>query len=184
VADYSPRDIHAAEKAAAEHLLSFFPDIPMTVDTYLAKRNSLQDALWPTVPLMPGVRKLIFHLKQHGIPIAIATSTRRRNLALKTSHLGDVFECFDGKIVCGDDAEYNMRGKPYPDIFLIAAKELLGQPVGSIHAQDSELTRENKDTRQRGLIFEDSLPGVQAGKRAGMNGWSISPSSLFAAVHQ
>jgi pseudouridine 5'-phosphatase len=156
----------------------------MTLDAYLTKRNSLQDALWPTVPLLPGVRKLVLHLKQHSIPIAIATSTRRRNLALKTSHLGDVFECFDGKIVCGDDLGYNMRGKPYPDIFLIAAKELLDRPVGSIHVQDSELTIENKDQRSRGLVFEDSLPGVQAGKRAGMNGWSISPSSLFAAVHQ
>ncbi|KAG5722184.1 putative uncharacterized hydrolase, partial [Termitomyces sp. T112] len=74
------------EIAAAEHLLSFFPDIPLTLDSYLSQRNTLQDDIWPTVPLLPGVRKLVLHLKACNIPIAVATGSKRRNFELKTGH--------------------------------------------------------------------------------------------------
>ncbi|KAG6911159.1 hypothetical protein DXG01_003899 [Tephrocybe rancida] len=153
------------ELPAAEHLLSFFPDIPLTINSYLTQRNSLQDAIWPTVPLLPGVRKLVLHLKAHGIPIAVATGSKRRNFELKTGHLNEVFDCFEGKIVCGDDAQYGMRGKPFPDIFLVAAREMLGKDVGQADACNPD----QQDERSRGLVFEDAVPGMQAGKRAGMS---------------
>ncbi|KAG6831768.1 hypothetical protein H0H92_007920 [Tricholoma furcatifolium] len=153
------------EIPAAEHLLSFFPDIPLTVHSYLSERNTRQDAIWPTVPLLPGVRKLVLHLQAHNIPIAVATGSKRRNFELKTNHLGEVFDCFQGKIVCGDDSQYNMRGKPYPDIFLVAAREMLGRDVG-----ETETCSPSQEVeRSRGLVFEDGVPGMQAGKRAGMS---------------
>ena len=31
-----------------------------------------------------------------------------------------------------------------------------------------------REERKRGLVFEDAIPGVQAGKRAGMNGQVLS----------
>jgi len=156
----------SAEKEAALHLLSFFPDIPLDMATYLSERNALQDKLWPTVPLLPGVRKLVLHLKEHNIPIAIATSSRRRNFEMKTQHLQDVFGCFGDKIICGDDS-HKIKGKPAPDIFLVAAKELLGRDVG---VPDVQPTSEQHEVRRRGLVFEDGLPGMQAAKRAGMSG--------------
>jgi pseudouridine-5'-monophosphatase len=60
-----------------------------------------------------------------------------------------------------------MRGKPEPDMFLMAAKERLGFAVGN--AQGS-CTDEERNVRAKGLVFEDGLAGVQGGKRAGMNG--------------
>ncbi|KAJ7139057.1 HAD-like domain-containing protein [Mycena epipterygia] len=154
------------EHDAAVHLLSFFPDISLTVLSYLEQRNALQDKLWPTVPLLPGVRKLILHLKAHNIPMAVATSSRRRNFELKTGHLGEIFDCFEGKVVCGDDKKWNMRGKPEPDIFLVAAREILGRDVGPA---DTSVTTSQLEERRKGLVFEDALPGMQAGKRAGMS---------------
>ncbi|KAF5346313.1 hypothetical protein D9758_011484 [Tetrapyrgos nigripes] len=177
------------ERAAALHLLSFFPDIDLDLETYLKERNRLQDLAWPTVPLLPGTRKLVLHLKKHSIPIAIATGSRRRNYELKTRAEGaqpekrEVFEAFEEKVACGDDTQYGMRGKPNPDVFLVAAKELLGRNVGKLVGVDEEgseyLTKEQLDERAKGLVFEDALPGMQAGKRAGMNViWVPDPNLL------
>ncbi|KAF4621454.1 hypothetical protein D9613_000507 [Agrocybe pediades] len=164
------------EREAAIHTLSFFPDIDLSVDDFLVERNRVQDSLWPTVPLLPGIRKLVHHLKKHNIPLAVATSSRRRNFEMKTAHLQDVFGCFEGKIVCGDDVQYNMKGKPAPDIFLTTAATFLGRDVGK--PQDIP-TAHQIDERQKGLVFEDAIPGVQAGKRAGMSVvWVPDPNLL------
>ncbi|KIK68970.1 hypothetical protein GYMLUDRAFT_80355 [Collybiopsis luxurians FD-317 M1] len=159
------------EKESASHLLSFFPDISLTVEDYQTQLNVLQDLAWPAVPLLPGVRKLVQHLRKHNIPIAVATSSRRGKYVKKTGHLGDVFGCFDEKVVCGDDLRDGMRGKPNPDIFLLAAKEMLGRDVGPLKGENEEgveVTEEQKKERAKGLVFEDAFLGMQAGKRAGM----------------
>jgi pseudouridine-5'-monophosphatase len=94
-----------AEYESTAHLLSCFPDVPLTVPEYLEQRNARQNKLWPMVPLLPGVKKLVLHLRAHNIPMAVATSSRRTTFELKTGHLGEVFDCFDGKVVCGDDKQ-------------------------------------------------------------------------------
>ncbi|KAK1228703.1 hypothetical protein PQX77_008197 [Marasmius sp. AFHP31] len=165
------------ERAAAEHLLSFYPDIDLPLESYLQQRNTLQDLRWPTVPLLPGVRKLILHLKKHSIPIAVATGSRRRNYELKTGHLGEIFDLFDGKVVCADDKQWDMKGKPEPDIFLTAAREMLGRDVGK--PRDNAISSEQLQERARGLVFEDALPGMQAGKRAGMSVIWVPDSRLL-----
>jgi pseudouridine-5'-monophosphatase len=86
---------------------------------------------------------------------------------MKTAHLQDVFGCFEGKVICGDDAHYRIRGKPSPDIFITATRELLSRDVGAV---DGAITEKQKEERRKGLVFEDGLPGMQAGKRAGMSG--------------
>ncbi len=151
------------------HLLSFFPDIPLTIDDYLARRTIRQDARWPHVQLLPGVERLIAHLAAHGVPIAIASGSQRRNYELKTAHLQHVFGLFKGHVVCGDDGVG--RGKPFPDVFLAAARSL-GRAVGpNEDFRDAAGVGEaERVERARGLVFEDAIPGVQAGRRAGMNG--------------
>ena len=62
-----------------------------------------------------------------------------------------------------------MKGKLAPDIFLTTAREMLNRDVG--HPEIS-LTDIQICERGKGLVFEDALPGVQAGKRAGMSGMS------------
>jgi len=164
------------ERQAAEHLLSFFPGIPLAISDYLTQRDIEQEKKWPTVALLPGVRRLVLHLKAHNIPIAIATGSWRRNFTMKTAHLGEVFNCFEGRVVCADDAKYVMKGKPAPDVFLTAAKELLGRDVG-IPGERCNDTQEEE--RASGLVFEDAIPGFQAGKRAGMSVvWVPDPALL------
>jgi pseudouridine 5'-phosphatase len=160
---YCDATCSVAERDAASHLLSFFPDIDLTIDDYLAQRDEAQDALWPTVPLLPGARKLIEHLHKYKVPMAIATGSRRRNYELKTSRLGVVFDLFDGKIVCADDGVIETgRGKPHPDIYLWAAKNLLMRDIGEIATTGSELSPEQRQERARGIVFEDAIPGFQA----------------------
>ncbi|KAI9209394.1 HAD-like domain-containing protein [Polychytrium aggregatum] len=126
--------------------------IPMTVDEYLAERNAGHEALFPHCRPLPGVMKLVSHLKKHNIPIAVATSSHRSAFELKSSLNGELFGLFDGHITCGDDPSIK-HGKPAPDLFLAAAKAL-GNPL--------------VDPRSC-LVFEDSNPGVLAGLNAGMS---------------
>jgi pseudouridine 5'-phosphatase len=160
----------AAEREAAAHLLSHFPGIELTIDDYLRQRDEQQDKLWPTVPLLPGVARLVRHLHRHRIPMAIATGSRRRTFTLKISGHPEIFDLFEGKMACADDGAVPPgRGKPYPDIYLFAARELLGRAVGSPSAEaHGEVNESERVERAKGLVFEDAIPGMQAGYRAGM----------------
>ena len=170
-----------AQQAAAEHLFSLFPDIPLTIDDYLARRQILQDARWPHVQLLPGVERLVAHLVAHTVPIAIASGSARRNFELKTAHLQHVFAHFGENVVCGDDDGAG-RSKPFPDVYLAAARKL-GRDVG-LNNEGDVVGEAEREERAGGLVFEDAILGVQAGKRAGMCGafcflfFVFSPSVL------
>jgi len=134
--------------------------------------------MWPKVPLLPGIKRLVDHLHKNDIPMAIATGSRRAKYELKTSNHEELFKLFNGKVVCSDDPQYaGMRGKPNPDIFLTAAAVMLGKDVGTAQ---TEPTEEQIAQRRKGLVLEDALSGVQAGKRAGMNGGHSRRSSFSA----
>ncbi|KZV69371.1 HAD-like protein [Peniophora sp. CONT] len=163
------------ERAAAEHLLASFPGIGLQIDEYLAKRTELQDKKWPHVTLLPGVERLVKHLHAHNVPTAIATGSQRRNFEMKSGHLQEVFGLFEERVVCGDDPWIKVdggKGKPAPDVFLVAAR-VLGRKVGEKAPQgeiEGVLVPDAEEAeRAKGLVFEDALPGVRAGKRAGMN---------------
>ncbi|CDO76967.1 hypothetical protein BN946_scf184281.g14 [Trametes cinnabarina] len=161
------------EREAAAHLLSFFPDLPpsFTIDYYLQARRELQDKRWPSVRPLPGALKLVQHLHKHQVPIALATGSQRRNFELKSSHLSELFDCFEGGIVCADDGLVRPgRGKPHPDIFLVAAEKFLQRKVGTGEVGEDHVSEEETAERAKGLVFEDAIPGVQAAKRAGMKG--------------
>ncbi len=82
-----------------------------------------------------------------------------------------LFGKFEGKVVCADDGLVRPgRGKPHPDIFLVTAKEKLGRDVGEGEESEGRVTERQREERVKGLVFEDAIPGMQAGKRAGANG--------------
>ncbi|KAI0690286.1 HAD-like protein [Cerioporus squamosus] len=171
------------EREAAAHLLSFFPDLPpsFTIDYYLDARRSLQDQRWPSVRPLPGALKLVQHLHAHGVPIALATGSQRRNFELKSSHLGALFDCFEGRVVCADDGLIAPgRGKPHPDIFLVAAERFLKLDVGQGEVQEGHVSEKQREVRAKGLVFEDGIPGVQAGKRAGMSVVWVPDANLLS----
>jgi len=138
----------------------------LTVDDYLTQYDTALASLWPTVTFLPGALKLVQHLHKHGVPMAIATGSRRKNYLAKTRHLSALFSLFGDHVVCGDDLRKGMSGKPAPDIFLLAAREILGLNVG---VANSPCTEGERAERERGLVFEDGISGLQGGKRAGMS---------------
>jgi len=93
--------------------------------------------------LSPNVRPCFEKLREKNIPQAIATSGTHRWVNAVIDKL-EIREFFD-TIVSSDDTDG--RGKPFPDVFLLAAKNLKKNPAKS-------------------LIIEDSHNGIKAGKIA------------------
>ncbi|RRT45969.1 hypothetical protein B296_00048164, partial [Ensete ventricosum] len=99
---------------------------------------------WPQAKALPGVNRLIKHLHNHGIPLALASNSIRKHIEIKISYQQGWKESFS-VILGGDDV---IHGKPSPDIFLEAAKRL-GVDISKC------------------LVIEDSLVGVRGAKAAG-----------------
>lgn len=96
------------------------------------------------VPLKPGVREFLPFLKERGVRMAVASSNDAQLIeaCLKAQ---DVRQYFDAVITACEVK----KGKPAPDVYLEAAKRLGVKPENC-------------------LVFEDIVPGIQAGKSAGM----------------
>ncbi|MDP4084819.1 MAG: HAD family phosphatase [Bacillota bacterium] len=94
--------------------------------------------------LFPGAIPLLTLLKKHNIPTALASSSdkMRINMVLEQCHLHDFFDY----TISGEDFE---NGKPFPDIFLAAAKKLTIPPAKCV-------------------VIEDSNNGITAAKKANM----------------
>ena len=121
--------------------------LPITAEQYIEQKQALIPQAFPNCHPMPGAMRLIRHLKQQQIPIAVATSSHRDLFEIKTTHHKDWFSLFD-QIITGDDPQIE-NGKPSPDIFLIAAER-----IGACADQT--------------LVFEDAPSGLQAGIAANM----------------
>ena len=48
--------------------------------------------------LKPGVARLVTHIKQHRVPAAIATSSRKTNSRVKMSGHSELFSMFSHKV--------------------------------------------------------------------------------------
>lgn len=104
-------------------------------------------SLSPSIQKMKSALELVQHLKTKKVKLAIATSSSRVSMVKKLEYHQDLCELMD-LIVCGDDNELR-RGKPHPDIYILAANRLQVMP-------------------KHCLVFEDALIGVQAGHAANM----------------
>ena len=84
------------------------------------------------LPLKPGCVEILDFLKENGIKMALATSTNKEmaHENLKRVGLYDYFEA----IVTGDMIK---RGKPNPDIFILAGKLIGADPSQTIVCEDS-----------------------------------------------
>ena len=101
-------------------------------------------ALEAPIEPQPGVRQVLAWLQARRVPRALASSSARPwiEASLRAIGLSEAFSV----VVAGPDVP---RGKPAPDIFLLAARRLGVAP-------------------DRCLVIEDSPLGVQAGRAAGM----------------
>lgn len=122
-------------------------DLPMTPEAYLAEREAALERRMPEAEAMPGARDLCDALAALGVPRAVATSSSARLFDLKVARHADWFGSFEA-IVLGDDPRLR-HGKPAPDIFLLAARDLGVEPGACV-------------------VVEDAPAGVEAARAAGM----------------
>ncbi|PSW67405.1 phosphatase [Photobacterium leiognathi subsp. mandapamensis] len=101
------------------------------------------------IPVKNGVIELLQWLQQQHVPMVVATSTNKQ-LALKKLELAGLSSFFSA-ITAGDEVS---KGKPDPEIYLLAAKRLNVKP-------------------EQCLAFEDSNNGIKAAIAANMQAFQI-----------
>jgi len=102
---------------------------------------------------VPGAVELVRELRVNGFRTAIATSADRVKLDANLREAGLVEEDFDA-VLTGLDV---VRKKPFPDIYLEAARRIGVAPADC-------------------LVIEDAIEGIRAGKEAGSTCVGISTS--------
>jgi len=133
--------IHDAERA---RLLSAHLGTTIDSDRFNAIWDRLTYAQFGAgIPLKPGAVALLGRIDALGLPMALATSSRRAPAQAKLA-VADLARWFR-KVVTFDDVA---QAKPAPDPYLLAAAWLGVAPA-------------------RCLVFEDSDPGAQAAAAAG-----------------
>jgi beta-phosphoglucomutase len=124
----------------------FGPETPTDEVESIAdeKEIAFREIIRSQVPLAPGVRELLTVLRKNEFRLAVGSSGPRENveLVLDAGKLGDYFDAY----VHGGEVR---RGKPAPDVFLLAAQRLEVPP-------------------QNCAVIEDAPAGIQAAKAAGM----------------
>ena len=123
-------------------------EIKLTPEEFKKKRDELLIEPFKNCKFMKGAKETTHKCKYDlNLKVAIATSSSRFNFENKTYNLKNwLKEDFD-VIILGDDKRIK-NGKPAPDIFILAAKDLGLEP------QDC-------------IIFEDALSGITAAIRSG-----------------
>ena len=127
-------------------------------DQLLAVRQPIAEALLIHAPPMPGAQALVERCSQLAVPMALATSSSRSAVELKAGP--HPWLAAITVRVHGDDPQLQ-RGKPAPDVFLLAA-ERLGVKASASWA------------------FEDSPAGAAAALAAGCEVHVLPPSHLDA----
>lgn len=121
--------------------------LPIEPQEYLRRRALRLDELFPLSKEKPGAEAFTRALAARGVPIAVATSSERHLFERKTLEHRDWFSVFCAVIV-GDDPRVK-KGKPAPDVFLVAAGEIGARPEDCV-------------------VFEDAPAGLAAAHAAGM----------------
>jgi len=102
-------------------------------------------ALEAGVAPLPGAEPLLRQLRHVGIGIAVVSSSRNCAAVLAATGLSALV---DVRVDGMDAVTLGLPGKPAPDLFLEAARRLGVEP-------------------RRGILFEDAIAGVEAGRRGG-----------------
>lgn len=142
--------------------------LPISREQFARESAEQMRLHFPDCRPLPGAEEILANLSRarnesgEKIELALASSTKSRSYELKTSspetkRLIDFFQ--PDRIVLGDDPRVPQgRGKPAPDIYLVAL-----QSLNSMQDSGKKPILPNEC-----LVFEDSVAGVEAGRRAGM----------------
>ncbi len=138
---YSPRAVSfgrliglTASDTAAVLYEIYGPEFPYP--EVFAKRNSFYEDDIETngIPVKPGLLELLDYLEANQVVKAVASSTPCWFAPRKLAHAG-LDQRFN-VVICGDMVQ---RGKPAPDLFLEAARQLNVPPESCIVLEDSEV---------------------------------------------
>ncbi|CAI5502332.1 unnamed protein product [Closterium sp. Naga37s-1] len=121
----------------------------MSAEEFLREREAPLREEFPHCKLLPGAERLIRHLHEHNIPMAIGTGSHKIHFGLKTANHTALFSLMRHSVL-GDDPEV-VNGKPAPDVFRVAAARFDPPP-----------------SPDNVLVFEDAPLGVDAARNAGM----------------
>jgi beta-phosphoglucomutase family hydrolase len=126
------------------------PSDPPGYDTVCAL-GKFKDVLFEQVLHSEGVEvyeesvALIRHLSDRGFKLGVVSSSHHCKAVLKVAGVDRLFDVVvDGNLT----DQLHLAGKPAPDAFLVAAKQLEVEP-------------------NRSVVFEDAISGVQAGCAGG-----------------
>jgi beta-phosphoglucomutase-like phosphatase (HAD superfamily) len=86
----------------------------------------------PSIPLKPGARELLDWAARRRLPMAVASSSRHRLIEAVLGAKG--LRAYFHTVVSGQDVA---RGKPAPDIFLLAASRLGVPPSECVVLEDA-----------------------------------------------
>jgi pseudouridine 5'-phosphatase len=141
--------------------------LPISRDQWAAEISEQMRRNFPDCEPLPGAEKLLLNLSRAQnassggrMELALATTTKSSSYELKMSKpatraLLDLIE--PERRIRGDDPRLRQgRSKPAPDLYLIA--------LDTINAS----VRETPILPKECLVFEDSVAGVEAARRAGM----------------
>jgi len=97
------------------------------------------------VETFEGSIQLVHHLRRLGVKTAVVSASHNCQEVLKAANIANLFDArVDGAVA----SDLDLPGKPAPDTFLAAAKQLGVEP-------------------KRAVVVEDALSGVQAGVTGG-----------------
>lgn len=156
--DQTFRDVQGMRVADSARLFCERFMLPISPEEAMAERDDLFLEAVPTrLHACPGLYSLLDDLAARNLPLGVATSGHSRYvaLALQTLGLNGRFQA----VAAGDEVE---RGKPAPDIYLLAAERMGVSP-------------------ERCLALEDAPLGVEAAVAAGMRCVAV-PSQWTAAL--
>jgi HAD superfamily hydrolase (TIGR01509 family) len=122
------------------------------------KEVCYRDVARGRIQLMDGVRELLDGLTAQGVKLAIGSSGPRANLELTVHECG-----LDGRFAAIASLEDITRGKPDPQVFLVAATKAGVNPV-------------------RSVVFEDAPVGIQAAKAALMHAVGLTTTHAAPAL--
>ena len=107
---------------------------------------------------LPGLRALLECLHAAGIPCVVGSSTPRANIECAMEIIG--IEAYFTDVVSGDDVH---RGKPDPEVFLLAAGKAQRTPGDCV-------------------VIEDAHVGIEAGRAGGMKVGAVATTHSIESL--
>ena len=128
---------------------------PVPIEEILKVHAPISKELLKQAKAMPGAKRLVSWCAKNKFPIALVTSSASNSVNAKTTP-HPWLDCFSTRVQ-GDDPSL-LKGKPYPDPYLLGAEKLKTDP-------------------NKCWAIEDSISGTKSALSAGCQVWVLRNDS-------